>query len=355
MPAPLRIQPVIMCGGAGTRLWPMSRQARPKQFLALASERTLFQDAALRVAPAPGAPFAPAAVIGGAAHAEAIESQLEEAGLASAAVIAEPAPRNTAAVAGLAAAWASRAAPGALVLLLPADHHVGDPAAFRAAVETGAAAAARGAIVTFGVKPTEPHTGYGYIERGGEIAPGVYQVAAFREKPDVGAARRYLAGGAHFWNSGVFLFDPGVMLEELAAHAPDIRAAAESALDKARRRGKRIDLDADEFARCPSDSIDYAVMEKTSRAAVVGPIELGWSDIGSWSALDETGEHPAVYALDAEGCLVRTDGPFVGIIGVKDLIVVATGDAVLVAPKSRAQDVKKVVDELKARGRHDLL
>ncbi|MEQ8178425.1 MAG: mannose-1-phosphate guanylyltransferase/mannose-6-phosphate isomerase [Amphiplicatus sp.] len=348
----IRIQPVIMSGGAGTRLWPMSRKARPKQFLALTGEKSLFQETALRVA---GGSFAPPLVIGGEGHAGVIAEQLAALGIVPRAIVTEPCPRNTAAVAAVAAAWTNDNEPGAPVLLLPADHHIADAAGFRAAVAQGADAALGGSIVTFGIKPTEAHTGYGYVERGDALGPSVYAVKAFREKPDAATAQAYLAGGAHYWNAGIFLFSPRAMLDELGAYAPAIRDAASKALAQAKRDGARLDLDPAAFSECPSDSIDYAVMEKTSRAAVVGPVDVGWNDIGSWSSIETAEGDQKVFAIDSEGCLVKTDGPFVGVIGMDDMIVVATGDAVLVAPKSRAQDVKKIVEELKKRGRDDLL
>jgi len=353
--AAIRIQPAIMSGGAGTRLWPMSRQGRPKQFLPLAGDKTLFQETALRVAAAEHSPYLSPLVIAGAGHIDHIHRQLAEIGVVPAAIVTEPMARNTAAVAAVAAAWTEGADPEALVLLMPADHHVADPAGFRAAVEKGARAAAQGSIVTFGVKPDRAHTGFGYIERGAEIAPSVYKVAAFREKPDEATAARYLAGGAHYWNAGIFLFSARTMLEELGLHAPKIKEQALKALARATRVGARIDLEEEAFRACPADSVDYAVMEKTAKAAVVGPVDVGWSDIGAWSALSPANAADRVLLIDADGCLVKTDGPFVGVVGATDLIVVATGDAVLVAKKDRAEDVKKLVEELKKRGREDLL
>ena len=348
------IQPVIMSGGAGTRLWPMSRAARPKQFLALVTGRSLFQDTAARLSGEGACDFLPPVIIAGAGHASLIEDQLESIGVAPAAIIVEPFPRNTAAVAAIAGLWTERHAPGALVLLAPADHHISDAASFREAVAAGAAAAANGSIVTFGVGPTEPHTGYGYIEAGAAIAPGVAEVAAFREKPDRQTAEHYVKSGRHFWNAGIFLFAPETMADELGHHAPKIRNAAAAALAAANRDGAILTLDPRRFAECPSESIDYAVMEKTKRAAVVAPVDAGWSDIGAWTALSSA-DDARIAALDCDGVIIRTDGPFVGAVGLKDMIVIATGDAVLVAPKDRAQDVKRLVEELKARGRADLL
>jgi mannose-1-phosphate guanylyltransferase/mannose-1-phosphate guanylyltransferase/mannose-6-phosphate isomerase len=346
------IQPVIMSGGAGTRLWPMSRQTRPKQFLPLTGARSLFQQTVERFS---GEQFLPPLIIGGAAHLTLIGDQLAEIGVTPDAVIIEPMPRNTAAVAAVASAWAGRAGDDRLVLLTPADHHVADADAFRQAVFRGAAAAAKGAIVTFGIKPTEPHTGFGYVETGAGIVERVFEVAGFREKPDRATAERYVAGERHFWNAGVFLFSPAAMDAELHAYAPAIRKNAADALAAAVRSGASHTLDPVIFADCPSDSIDYAVMEKTRRAAVVAPVEAGWSDIGSWTALDALPADARVTTIDCGDNIIRSDGPLVAAIGVSDLIIVATSDAVLVAPKDRAQDVKKIVDDLKARKRNDLL
>lgn len=355
MNARATIQPVIMSGGSGTRLWPMSRTARPKQFLPLFDDRSLFQETALRLLPGADADFLPPVIVAGAAHADLIAAQLAAIGVAPAAIIIEPMARSTAAVAAIAGAWTARHRPGALTLLAPADHHIADAAAFRADVAKGAAAASKGAIVAFGVKPGEAHTGYGYIEAGAPISDGVAEVAGFREKPDRQTAEHYLKSGRHFWNAGIFLFAPETMAGELAAFAPAIAREAGAALEEAEIDGAMCRLDAARFAACPADSIDYAVMEKTGRAAVVGPVDAGWSDIGAWTALSDDSADARVAALDCDGVIIRTDGPFVGAIGVMDLIIVATGDAVLVAPKSRAQEVKRLIDELKARGREDLI
>ncbi|OFW99569.1 MAG: hypothetical protein A3E78_00245 [Alphaproteobacteria bacterium RIFCSPHIGHO2_12_FULL_63_12] len=359
MTARATIQPVIMSGGSGTRLWPMSRTARPKQFLKLLRDRSLFQETVLRLAPGDDIDFLPPLIIAGAAHATLIAAQLAEIGVAPAAIVIEPMARNTAAVAAVAGAWTAGRRPGALTLLAPADHLITNAAAFRAHVANAAAAASKGAIVTFGVRPSEAHTGYGYIEAGAPVIAGVAEVAAFREKPDRQTAEHYVKGGRHFWNAGIFLFSPEAMAGELEAFAPAIAREAAAALDESTTDGAVCRLDPARFAACPADSIDYAVMEKTARAAVAGPVDAGWSDIGAWTALADSEANdkadPRVVALDCDGVLIRTDGPFVGAIGVSDLIIVATGDAVLVAPKSRAQDVKKIVDELKARGRGELL
>lgn len=351
----MKIQPAIMSGGAGTRLWPMSRAANPKQFLPLVSDASLFQETVSRLSGDGPVEFLAPIVIAGAAHVRLIEDQLRAIGVTPAAIIIEPMARNTAAVAAVASAWTARYATGAMTLLAPADHHIADAAQFRQAVAHGAAIASKGAIVTFGVQPTEPHTGYGYIEAGATIGPMVYEVSAFAEKPNRQTAETYVAGGRHFWNAGIFLFSPDTMLSELSCYAPEIMQDAVSSFDGAVIKDRIFHLDAVRFGKCPSDSIDYAVMEKTKRAAVVAPVDAGWSDIGAWTSLAAKADDKRITSIDCEATIIRTDGPFVGAIGVSDLIIIATGDAVLVAPKSRAQDVKKIIEELKARGREDLL
>ncbi len=355
MTASLKIRPVIMSGGAGTRLWPLSRDARPKQFLALASEKTLFQETLDRVRSDAGFPFLAPLIIGAERHAALMIDQAAEIGVSPAAILCEPCPRNTAAVAAVAAAWSEGAGDDALVLLMPADHHIADAGAFRRAVIAAAPQALGGRIVTFGIKPASAHTGYGYIEIGEALGETVYKAKAFREKPGEETARGYVAGGKHFWNAGIFLFSPRTMLGEIERLAPAIGARACAALKGAKQENGIVRLDAGEFAACPADSVDYAVMEKTDTAAVFAPLDAGWSDIGAWPAVVTAGDEANVARIDSDGALVVTDGPFVGVIGAGDLIVVATEGAVLVAPKSRAEDVKKIVEELKARGRTDLV
>ncbi|MFQ5562199.1 MAG: mannose-1-phosphate guanylyltransferase/mannose-6-phosphate isomerase [Parvularculaceae bacterium] len=353
----MKIQPVIMSGGAGTRLWPLSRRDRPKQFLPLTGERSLFQETVLRVSSEADAAYAPPVVIGSERHRELIAAQLEEIGVQPAAIILEPFPRNTAAVAAVAAAWTADAHQDALVLLTPADHQVADAAGFRAAVAAGARAAESGRIVTLGIKPDAPHTGYGYIQQAEKIAPSVHAIAAFREKPDAATAQTYLADGGYFWNAGVFLYSARTMLAEFRNHAHAIGEAALLALGQAVRDGDVIRLDDAAFSACPADSVDYAIMEKTPAAAVVAPVDAGWSDIGSWTAIDHDASNDAdlVDAVECTDCLIHSTGPFVGAIGLDDLIIVATDGAVLVARKDRAQDVKKIVEKLKNRKRDDLL
>jgi mannose-1-phosphate guanylyltransferase len=343
-----RITPVILSGGAGTRLWPLSRTARPKQMLDLTGGGAMLALTALRVAE-PGL-FAAPVVVAGEAQAADIEAALPDLG----ALILEPAGRNTAPAIALAAL---EAAPDDLLLVLPSDQLVRDADGFRAGVALAAPAGRDGWIVTFGMKAERPETGYGYIERGAELSKGVHAAARFVEKPDTATAEAYLAGGRHDWNGGIFLFRAGTMIAALAELAPEVLEAAKRALAGAKREGARVLPDAASFGAAPSISIDYAVMEKAEKVAVV-PISVGWSDIGSWEALhivtDKDGDANVVIgpgmAVDAKGCLIRSEGPMVAAIGVEDLVIVATGDAVLVVPRSRSQEVKDVVEALKLKG-----
>lgn len=346
----VRIVPVIMSGGSGTRLWPLSTDARPKQFHALGGARSMIEETALRLSGSHGGiAFLPPVVIANAAHGDLVESLLKNSGIAPAAIVLEPQGRNTAAAAAIAAMLAAEIAPDAHVLLAPADHLVAKPAAFIAAIRTAAGVVADH-IVTFGITPTAPETGYGYILQGTAITPGVHRIATFREKPDHATATRYLAEGGYSWNSGVFFFSPRVLLEEFSIAAADIRDGAREALSRAWRNGRDILLDAASFGAIRSEAVDRAVMEKTSRAAVV-PCDIGWADVGSWAELwrlsdkDPAGNVTDGQAslLDCTNTLVRAVGMQVSVIGMEDVIVVASGSSVLVMPRSRAQDVKKVI------------
>lgn len=351
----MRIIPVILCGGAGTRLWPLSRLARPKQLLALTGEATLLQLAAERVRE-PGQ-FAPPWLIAGAVQESAIAAQLGGATLGL--VILEPVARNTAPAIALAAL---RAAPDDLLLVLPSDHLIRDVAAFRAAVARGTAAARDGWIVTFGMTPDRPETGFGYIERGEALGNGLFRAERFVEKPDLETAQAYVASGAFDWNGGLFLFRAGAMVDALRAHAPDVLAAAEAALAEAEADEGALRPNRAAFAAAPAISIDYAVMEKAERVAVV-PMDAGWSDIGSWDSLHQVSDRDEAdnalqgqaLAVDSKGCLIRTEGPSVTAVGVDDLIIVATRDAVLVMRRGESQRVKDAVEALKAQGRDELL
>lgn len=348
----MKIQPVIMSGGSGTRLWPLSRRSHPKQFLNLVSDHSLFQDTVLRLS-GDADLFSSPLIIAGKDHAALVEKQLAQIGVKAADIILEPCPRNTAAVAAVAAAWTASENPDALALLAPADHHIEDTASFHSAIKDGAIAASNGRIVTFGIKPTHPHTGYGYIQSGDDYCKNVFEVAAFKEKPDRETAETYIANGSFYWNAGLFLFHADAMLTELDHHAGEISKAAKQSLEKCGTIGTAKILDNTIFSQCPSDSVDYAIMEKTDKAAIIAPVDIGWSDIGSWSeANSEDGDH---VVADCQNLTIRSDGPMISAVGVEDLIIVATGDAVLVARKDSAQDVRKIVDELKRRGREDLL
>lgn len=350
----MKIQPVIMSGGSGTRLWPMSRAARPKQFLSLVTDKTMFQETALRVAPDADGNYAPPVVIAGARHGAIVAEQLSEVDIPAGEIILEPCPRNTAAVAAVASAWVEANGDDALILLMPADHHIADAEGFRRAVSNAAKAAKEGNIATFGIKPDRPHTGYGYIQAGKTITDDVYTVAAFKEKPDEKTAQSYLDKGGFYWNAGIFLFKASAMLGELETHAPEIRKTATEALKQSALSGAARKLNEDVFSTCPSDSIDYAVMEKTEKAAVAAPIDVGWTDIGSWSEVKSQVNTDNI--IDpGNNNIIRTDSAVVTTAGVEGLIIVSTGDAVLVARKDDAQQVRNIVEELKKRGREDLL
>jgi mannose-1-phosphate guanylyltransferase/mannose-1-phosphate guanylyltransferase/mannose-6-phosphate isomerase len=356
-----KIHPVILSGGAGTRLWPLSRELFPKQLLPLAGPGSLLQDTALRTH---GDGFAAPVVVCNAEHRFAIAEQLREAAIAPAALLLEPVGRNTAAAVAAAAAHlaATGAADDDCLLVLPSDHVVTARDAFLAAVARAAAAAARGHLVTFGISPSGPETGYGYIRQGAALdgLAGAYAVERFVEKPDLATARRCLAEGGWSWNSGMFLFPLGALRAELAAHAPDVAAAAARALALAVRDLDFVRLDRDAFSAAPSISVDYALMEKTGRAAVV-PADLGWSDVGSWSALWEIGLRDAngnvalgdVLAERTRNSYLRSEHRLLATVGIEDTIVVALKDAVLVAARDEAQHVKAIVDRLKKAGRSE--
>lgn len=345
-----RIIPVIMSGGSGTRLWPLSTASKPKQFHDLGADRTMIEDTVLRFAEShPGVEFLPPVIIASEAHRELVAEAMASSGVRPAAIILEPKGRNTAATAALAALIVQELDPSAYVLLAPADHLVARPDALVSAIRA-ASAVLPDRIVTFGIKPTGPETGYGYIRQGESLAGGVYAVASFKEKPTEPVARQYLADGGYSWNSGVFLFSPETMLEEFAIAASDIRDGARIALSQAERNGAEILLDAETFAAVRSEAVDRAVMEHTQRAAVA-PCDIGWTDIGSWSEVwrlsGKDGQGNAltgpVILEDAANNLVRTDGPHVSIVGLSDLVVIVNGDSILIAPRDRSQDVKKVI------------
>lgn len=349
MPDSKPIIPVILSGGSGTRLWPLSRAERPKQLLALTAEETMLQLTARRTA---GEQFAAPIVVANAAHADMVEAQLAEVPASAQALILEPVGRNTAPAIALAAlAAGGRSDP---LLVMPSDHVITDVAAFHAAIRAALPLVADGWLVTFGIAPDAPETGYGYIKVGEAIAAGVHRVDRFVEKPPRDQAEAMIASGDHAWNGGIFLFRADIYLGALASYAPDMLAAAQDAMAKGRREGARIWPDAEAFAASPSDSIDYAVMERAPRVAVV-PVSMGWSDVGSWDALhaisdcDEGGNacRGDVVAIDTANCLVRAAaGKRVALVGVSDLIVVADGDDILILPRGQSQDVKRLLEAM---------
>lgn len=345
-----RVIPVIMSGGSGTRLWPASTNAKPKQFHALGGDKAMIAETVERVRGVSGAlSFGPPIIIGNVQHADLAASEMAKIGVTPSAIVLEPFGRNTAAPGAIAAALAQEIDPGALVLLLPADHIIADRAGFHATIER-AAPFATDRILTFGITPSRPETGYGYIKRGPQLGEGVFEIEAFREKPNATTAQQYLDDGGFSWNAGMFLFSPEVLLAEFAQSA-EIRDRALESLKAAKRDGARITLDETIFAKTPSQPLDIAVMEKTKRAAVA-PCDIGWADVGSWSEIwrladqDAHGnalQGPAV-VLDASGNLLRSDGPTIAVAGVSDLIVIATAEAIIILPKDRAQDVKILKD-----------
>jgi mannose-1-phosphate guanylyltransferase/mannose-6-phosphate isomerase len=348
------IQPVILSGGSGTRLWPLSRAAFPKQFLSLDGARTMIQDTAARVA---GPGFAPPLLVGGREHRFLLAEQMREIGVAPRAILLEPVARNTAAAVAAAAFLVAEADPAQPLLVLPSDHAIDDLPAFHAAIDRLLPAVRGGGLALFGIAPDHPDTGYGYI-RAGEPRDGAFAVARFVEKPDLATAEGYLATGGYSWNSGMFLFRADAILAAMRAFAPAVAEAAEAAV-AARRRDLDFELlDEAAFAAAPSVSIDVAVMEKTDRALVL-PVSIGWNDIGAFSALWDRAEKDAagnaicgdVLTEDARGCYIRAGERLVAAVGVKDLVIAETGDAVLVAAKDRVQEVGILVKRMAAAGR----
>jgi mannose-1-phosphate guanylyltransferase/mannose-6-phosphate isomerase len=350
------IVPVLLSGGTGSRLWPLSREACPKQLLSLLDEKTLLQQTVLRVADP--TVFDQPIIIANADHRFLIAEQLRAIDR-DATIILEPVGRSTAPAVAIAALAALRNNPDAIILAMPVDHMIRDPLGFRRAVAAGLPAARAGQFVLFGIKPDAPATGMGYINVGAPSCetPTVRSVGGFVEKPDLATAKRFLGDGSHLWNGGIFLLPAQRYLDELARFAPDILAACRAALSGAAEDADFLRLNADAFAASPSISIDYAVIEKTGRSVVV-PVDIGWSDVGSWSALwkigdkDDAGNVKSgdVVLQDARGCYVRSEGPLVAALGIDDLVVIAASDVVLVTRRDRDQDVNKLVVRLRAEG-----
>jgi mannose-1-phosphate guanylyltransferase/mannose-6-phosphate isomerase len=353
----MTLVPVILSGGAGTRLWPLSRELLPKQLLALTGERTMIQETAARLAGFAGATGP--VVVCNESHRFLVAEQLREMALPPAAILLEPVGRNTAPAIALAAHSVLASGPDALLLVLPADHVLQDLAAFHAAIRAALPAAAAGKLVAFGIVARAPETGYGYVRRGKSAAgAAAHPIEQFVEKPTLERAREFIASGEYFWNAGMFLFGARRFLDELAAFAPDIAESCARTAATAQRDKDFTRFDEGVFAACRSESVDYAVMEKT-RDAVMVPLDAGWSDVGSWAALhdvlpaDEQGNvvRGDVLLEDCTGCYVHADSRLVAALGLHDVVIVETADAVLVAPKTKVQDVKKLVARIKAAGR----
>ena len=347
-----QIIPVILSGGSGTRLWPMSRPETPKQFLALTADETMLQLTARRTANDPR--YADPIVVANGAHAETIDAQLDHIRCRASALILEPLARNTAPAIALAAIAAGGG--DAPILVMPSDHVIKDVGALHEAVAAALPLVRDGWLATFGITPDAPETGYGWIAGSEEVAPGVQRVAHFVEKPPREKAEAMLAAGDHYWNGGIFLFRADAFLKALGTYEPDMLAAAQAAMNAAQQEGNRIHPDYDAFACAPSNSIDYAVMERAERVVMV-PVRMGWSDVGSWDALhnlstldaDGNSHSGSVLSIDSRNCLVRSDGPRIAMVGVDNLIVVASGNDVVIVPRGSSQDVKKLIEAMKAQ------
>jgi len=349
--------PVIMAGGSGTRLWPLSRESYPKQFLTLAGDDSMLQATIARLA---GLQVALPLVICNEAHRFLVAEQLRQIDALGGNILLEPAGRNTAPAVALAALRATATGGDPLLLVLAADHLIQDAAAFRTAVQHAQPLAEAGKLVTFGIVPKTPETGYGYIRRGEAVNESAWQVGAFVEKPALDRARQYLASGEYLWNSGMFCFRASRYLEELDRFRPDILAACRAAMAHSAGDMDFVRVDEAAFMACPEDSIDYAVMERTESAVVV-PLDAGWSDVGAFAALwdvlpkDEAGNvlRGDVMLHDSHDNLVMAENALVATVGLRDTVVLQTKDAVMVAPRDRVQEVKQIVAQLKAEGRSE--
>lgn len=354
-----RIIPVILSGGDGTRLWPLSRSLFPKQLQPIATEQSLMQDAISRLS---GPEFGPPIIVCNEDHRFIVAQQARNSGADGAVIVLEPTGRNTAPAVALAALIAAETDPDALLLVAPSDHLIADIPALQDAVAMARVAASQGHLVTFGIAPGGPETGYGYIRRGDAIAaaPGCYVAAKFVEKPDLATAQSYIADGGYSWNSGMFLFSARSFLDELQRHRPEIDRLCRAAIATRQQDIDFVRPDAETFRAIKGDSIDYAVMEQTTHAAIV-PVEMGWNDVGSWTALWDIGPRDAagnvavgdVLLQDVTRSYVRSDGPLVACVGIEDAIIVATADAVLVTRRDMAQKVKDIVATLRQSGREE--
>ena len=362
----MKIQPVILSGGSGTRLWPLSREHYPKQMIAFVEDDSLFQATVRRLSSAAGLEVsARPLVVCNEAHRFLIAEQMRGMGVTPEALILEPSGRNTAPALTLAALHMQAVGGDAVMLVMPADHVIGDKPAFLAAVRQAAVLAGDGAVVTFGIVPNKPETGYGYIRRGAALAGGGGHVlAGFVEKPDLDTAKKYVESGEYWWNSGLFALKPSVWLKAIGSLRPEMLAACTKAYAEGAKDADFRRVEAVAFAACPSDSIDYAVMEKLAGdarlgiAAQVVPLAAGWSDVGAWDSLwqildkdaDGNATRGAVVLHDAQGSLVFSQGRMVACVGIRDMVVIETADVIMVAPLDRAQDVKQLLAKVKAGG-----
>lgn len=364
----MKLQPVILCGGSGTRLWPLSREQYPKQLLTLSGEHSMLQDTALRVHGNLGEKnveiLAPL-IVGNEEYRFITAEQLRQVDIQPQALLLEPCGRNTAPALTLAAIAACADGNDPVLVVMPADHVINDLQAFRKAVLLGARCAERGQLVTFGIVPSDANTGYGYIRAGADVADGVKQLANFVEKPDQATAERYLAEGNYYWNSGIFILKASLWLQQIERFRPDITKSCATAMAQSTRDRDFVRVPRETFAVCPSDSIDYAVMERLTKGdaanspAVVIPLSAQWSDVGAWSALWEIGSKDNagnvlkgdILAVDTQDSLLMSQSRLVASVGLRDTVVVETPDAVLVAHRDRMQQVKEIVNKLKAEKR----
>lgn len=367
----ISVQAVVLSGGAGTRLWPFSREAYPKQFLSFIEDKSLFQDTVHRIlgmeTPESRLELLSPLVVCNEMHRFIVAEQLRQMGVDGSAILLEPIGKNTAPAVTLAALRALEEEHDPVLVVLPSDHHIGNISEFRARMSKAVELAAQGAIVTFGIVARKPETGFGYIRRGPETDDGVFVLEGFTEKPDAKTAADYLASGRYFWNSGIFVMRAGIWLEQIGRHRPAILDACRAALSASQHDGDFVRVDKDAFAQCPSDSIDYAVMEKLTAETEKGPraavlsLDVDWSDLGSWPALSEVKPRDDygnvligdVFLKDTRNSLLYSQSRFLAAVGIEDVVVIETTDAVLVAHKDRAQDVKAITEHLKKVNRSE--
>ncbi|WP_283151044.1 mannose-1-phosphate guanylyltransferase/mannose-6-phosphate isomerase [Silvimonas soli] len=356
----MSVYPVVLCGGSGSRLWPMSRGGYPKQYLKLTGKNSLLQQTVERLKGI--AEVNPPLLISHEEQRFLVAEQVRKVDVTPQTIVLEPVGRNTAPAVAIAALLVTEKDPEGLLLVLPSDHVIQNETVFHALVAQAATVAQMGKLVTFGIKPTSPQTGYGYIRRGASLTTdGAYHVDAFVEKPDLATAEQFLAAGSYYWNSGMFMLKASVYLDELRRLQPEMLVNAQLSLERSMRDGDFTRLNKDAFTACPSDSIDYAVMEKTTEAAVIEAADLGWNDIGSWSALADIGDKDDdgnvvlgdVLTDQVSGSYIRAEYRMIAAIGLKDIVIVETADAILVAHKDKVQDVKKIVERLNASKRSE--